>query len=185
MSARLRRKFRHPPWFRWTSEGHGLVAVDLGKRKVGVAVFSADGELARAKTVHTQRGKAKWDPWVTSEAVAAYVYETVDYDPTKLDWVCEWPEIRPGERKNTHNIRTLQQVGSRLMRLLDLPGWAAQYNPFEWKRNVDKKLHHTRIFSALYPAELSIWATLGHDARDAVGIGLFALGRIDNIGRTL
>ena len=181
-NARLRRRYRRAPWYKQRPD-HGLVAVDLGKRKVGVALFLPDGTLVQAKTVHTQRGVEDWDPRTTAKAIQAVLYDPVAC--WNWDWVCEYPELRgAADRGNYHNIAPLQHVGDLLHGWF---GWAEKYRPAEWKRHVKKDLHHRRIGEALTPEEREDigWSSLGHDAKDAVGIGLFALGRIDHIGRKL
>ncbi len=181
-NARLRRRYRTAPWYK-QRPGYGLVAVDLGKRKVGVALFDRDGSLLAAKTIHTQKRTDDWSPLVTASAVQGFVLDVAPQP--ELQWVCEYPELRgPADRGNYHNIAPLQHVGDLLHGWY---GWAEKYRPAEWKRHVKKELHHRRIGEALTASEreLIAWGRLGHDARDAVGIGLFALGRIDHIGRAL
>lgn len=179
-NARLRRRYRHAPWYK--AEGRGLFALDLGKRKVGLACFTPEGVLFHATTIHTQRDTSAWDPHITAETIFAATSKT--RWATEADWVCEYPELRNNDRKNHHNIRPLQRVGNIVG--THLPnGWAEKYRPAEWKRNVDKVLHHRRINEALSSPERVIYTKLNHDGRDAVGIGLFALGRIDHIGRNL
>lgn len=183
MNARLNRRYREAPWYKYT-DGAGLVAIDLGKRKVGVAVFDELGVLRAAQTVYTQRNTQEWDPWITADAVQDTVTEyLVALGLTMpFDWVCEWPELREKDRRNHHNITALQQVGIYIERSQP---WKERYRPSEWKRQVAKDLHHQRLKDALDDGEAEIWAALGHDARDAVGIGLFAMGRVDAIGRSL
>lgn len=48
--------------------------------------------------------------------------------------------------------------------------------PQDWKRQLSKKIAHDRIHGVLTPAERAHWPT-DHNARDAIGIGLHALGR--------
>lgn len=183
-NARLNRKYRTAPWYKY-DEYSGLCSVDLGKRKVGVALFCDIGVLRAAKTIHTQADTSSWDPIITADAVFDYVDKEPSLDPDiPVDWVCEWPAPRKNDRARHHNITALQAVGDEL-EVRHPVTWAEKYKPFEWKRNVDKVLHHSRIAEALSPGELFIWSKLGHDARDAVGIGLFALGRVDYIGRAI
>ena len=180
-NARLRRRYRNAPWYPFRDDA-GLVAVDLGKRKVGVAVFDDTGVLRAAQTIHTQRDTRDWDPWLTADAVLDYAQDWAVGLSLEVDWVCEWPELRANDRHRHHNITALQQVGILIERSVP---WAERYRPSEWKRSVGKSLHHERLKEALgwEDYELDVWSGLGHDARDAVGIGLFALGRTDVLGR--
>jgi len=174
--ARLRRRYRHAPWYRCA--GVGLVAVDLGKRKVGVAAFDQDARLARARTIYSQVTESDhlWDAQTTANVILDYIVD--DEIP---DWVCEYPQLRHNDRANHHNITALQLVGDVLGR--EIPrGWAERYKPSEWKRSVAKKLHHSRVEKALEDDERAIWNLCGHDARDAIAIGLFALGRTNALG---
>lgn len=69
--------------------------------------------------------------------------------------------------------------------------YVATYAPTSWKSNVPKRIHHERIRAALEPWELEKAESLlrrvrksNHkEAWDAIGIGLYHLGRIDSAGR--
>jgi hypothetical protein len=56
-------------------------------------------------------------------------------------------------------------------------------SPAEWKGQTPKEIHQPRILAALEPAELAVLervkapASLQHNVRDAVGLGLWAHGR--------
>lgn len=52
--------------------------------------------------------------------------------------------------------------------------------PRSWKGSVKKTIHHERCARALTAAERAavVWDVLGLDARDAVCLGLFGLGRV-------
>ena len=75
----------------------------------------------------------------------------------------------------------------RLSRFADLTGpWALQVYPREWKGGVGsthttKEPHHKRIRAALCSTEPPV-TDLGPDAMDAIGIGLYALGRVGKGG---
>ncbi len=64
------------------------------------------------------------------------------------------------------------------------------YTAQTWKGSVPKDVHHPRIRAALKPAELDLAAdasvaagkTNAKEVWDAIGIGLFDLGRIDSKG---
>lgn len=65
------------------------------------------------------------------------------------------------------------------------PAKVTYYEPWEWKGSVAKNVHHSRLWAVLGPEEKAIVheAALGmapskrHNLMDAIGIGLFALGR--------
>ncbi len=47
----------------------------------------------------------------------------------------------------------------------------------EWKGQVPKDIHHTRILDKLTIEELPLASKANHDTLDAIGLGLFQLGR--------
>jgi hypothetical protein len=59
--------------------------------------------------------------------------------------------------------------------------------PHEWKGGLSKERHHPRILEALAPHELALIPKLAeyklHNVIDAIGIGLFDLGRMSRGGR--
>lgn len=59
--------------------------------------------------------------------------------------------------------------------------------PYEWKGGLTKERHHPRILDALKPAERNLIPRLAeyklHNVIDAIGIGLYALGRTTRGGR--
>ena len=151
-------KYAVPP------EDHLVVAVDLGKHKVGVAVGTPSEMYCAATVVH--RGPA--------DAVAQQVREFVALHAKDLPliWVCEWPMKYPTQRKFHKDLDDLHAVGYAI------GTWNESYLPGEWKGNVPKSAHRKRIKSALSPEELDIMpAEDAHDAWDAAGIYLFAVGR--------
>lgn len=155
--------------------GRGLVSIDPGARKIGVAVFRPDTRLCRVATV-----SARHD----SKAVAALLNWLGEVD--NLAFVCELPVKYPHKRKFHKDIDRL------LAFLRNCPwSWDAQFKPREWKSSVGtthtrggKLVHHRRLRDALTESELLVMPALGTepDAWDAVGIGLFALGRVTNGG---
>ena len=147
--------------------GHSLVAVDLGKRKVGVAVFWVeDGQatLAKACTVLCDGGP---------EAMALAVLAVA---PRDAHWVAEWP-MKYKDKSLYHDaIESLHAVGEAIDKRIG--GWDEKYRPGEWKGNVPKGPHHKRIARALTDEELALMpGAEEHDAWDAAGIGLFAVAR--------
>lgn len=152
--------------------GHHLIAVDLGKTKVGVSVFWVGLEgaaLVRAFTLAAERGS-------TPKQVALLVRAEIFTPLFPAVWVCEWPKKYDYKRKQHKDLDSLHEVGYALAQLHG--GWAEMYLPGEWKGNVPKTPHHKRIERALTPDERALMPPKSdHDAWDAVGIGLFATGR--------
>ena len=50
--------------------------------------------------------------------------------------------------------------------------------PQEWKGSVPKRIHHERVKALLWAPELALLAGHPHDTIDAIGLGLWALGRM-------
>lgn len=150
------------------------VAVDLGKTKVGVAVFYGD-TLKLAFTSHSMYGS-------TPEDVAFLVMASLRDDledwatvPAPPEFVCEWPMKYPNKRITHKDLESLYLVGNAIGQLNN--GWTKKYTPGQWKGNVPKPAHHRRLSQILTDTEHKAMRDTGHDAWDAVGIGLFYLGR--------
>tara|TARA_R110000765_G_scaffold423824_1_gene533294 strand:- start:1095 stop:1616 length:522 start_codon:yes stop_codon:yes gene_type:complete len=157
-------KYKHPRY------DHHLIAIDLGKRKVGVAwgsVIEGVAELHGAATVNCNGG-----PEAMAERVVDLLIEN-----TKAPryWVCEWPKKYRHLIARHENIEELHQVGYALARCHP---WDEMYLPGDWKGNVPKAPHHKRVGRALDQEELNKMPPLReHDAWDAAGIWLYAAGR--------
>lgn len=154
---------------------HYLVSVDLGKRKVGVAVFWVDPAnemvlLVNAQTIRNDNG---------ANAIASDIYRAgpaEDASEHGVYWVCEWPMKYDDKRRYHEAIEDLQAVGDAVSSIIR--GWDERYRPGEWKGNVPKAAHHKRLKRALRAEELEVAPPVTeHDAWDAIGIGLFATAR--------
>jgi hypothetical protein len=150
---------------------HLIVAVDLGKHKLGVAIGTPEKLLYAGTVFHKGppgevaqevRERVKREEWLVSPYA----------DGHPLIWVCEWPMKYPTKRKFHKDLEALHDVGRAIGE------WDEKYLPGEWKGNVTKQAHHNRIWRALTPEELAVMPSPGeHDAWDAAGIYLFAAGR--------
>lgn len=161
-------KYPQPP------QPHLLAAVDLGKRKCGLALFFVNDQgharLLAAETTRQEDG----DP----EAMAQALVDAIPALPVLVPvfWVVEWPQKYEHLRARHENLEELHAVGYALKRRVPV---VAEYRPAEWKGNVPKAAHHKRLQRELAPMD----ATLPppgddtHDMWDAVGIGLYATGR--------
>lgn len=83
--------------------------------------------------------------------------------------------IRAGEAIGPYRYPADGSTGSKV----------TYYEPSEWKGSVAKNVHHSRLWGHLGPAERALVAEVAagmapskrHNMMDAIGIGLFALGR--------
>lgn len=154
-----------------------LVAIDPGLVCTGVAVFR-DGSLYEA---HAVRGlgpeyllENRLDDMITR------VLYRVD-ESEEADLVCEWPQIYKGSREDPNGLLPLAAIVGGVLAF----AWAstALYKPREWKGSVPKKIHQPRILDALKDHERGILEeipkTYRHNAVDAVGLGLWASGRME------
>lgn len=140
-----------------------LVAIDPGKHRCGVALFAASGTLVAAANVP--------DPvaWAIEPRLCALA-------PLPRGYVLEVPQTYAYKRITRRGVESLEQ---RIAELEDRLGPAilATHRPGEWKGNVPKKAHHRRVEALLSPAEVAIFRAGDHNARDAVALGIFSLGR--------
>ncbi len=165
-----------------------LVAVDPSIRRSGVAVFSTPDELPPrlefAATVKATKDELKLNYLERSVAMARAVWQAVP-EPgrhwcTKL--VVEWPQIyarEEGKSKGNPNLLTpLAGVCSALGALFSEVTVLTPVMPADWKRQMTKPVVIERVKARLSDAERhNIPPRLAHDGYEAIGIGLWALGR--------
>lgn len=152
-------------------DGRLTVAGDVSPRMYGTR--EADDPVVRALNV--ARAVIKWG-------------ECNAVRPAVL--ACEWPQIyRATKSKGDPNqivplaavvqaVATLQWANNPQIKIVS-------YKPAEWAGQLPKDTKNPkssprglRILSKLESSEVTIWSALGHDAIDAVGIGLHYLGRL-------
>ena len=175
---------------------HLLISFDLGKRKVGVAVFLCDEVNARLLGAEVVKVEGEW----SEEAMANEVHKSLSPMVSKafmpVSFVCEWPKKYATARKFHEDLDHLHNVGHAIARVFDV-SWAETYTPSDWKGNVPKKAHKKRLTRELTleekvaltnhtaealgvskeDAQGFLDSELSHDLWDAIGIGLFAVAR--------
>ena len=185
-------KYPKPP----NAPAHLLISFDLGKRKVGVAVFLCDDRESRLIGAEVIKITGKW----SAEAMAKEVHKSLSpmvsraFMPISL--VCEWPRKYSTARKFHKDLDDLHNVGHAIVREFSTP-WSETYTPSDWKGNVPKNAHKKRLdrelslaerYSlqkhvadslgvSLEEAEDFLKSEISHDLWDAIGIGLFATAR--------
>lgn len=167
-----------------------LVAVDQSMSAPGVAVFR-DGLLI-ASTVLTQKKDLTMPIARRTTIVAFNVLEWIYSQVTRVDEiVVEWPQIYTAVKSkgNPNDLLGVCGVGAALVALVlnrshgvatcksPTPAeWAGQLPKLTKATSVMDSPRTTRVMSRLSPEEKK-HAVLKHDAIDAIGIGLWALGR--------
>jgi hypothetical protein len=146
-----------------------LWAIDPDLKNSGVAVFDADRRLT-------------WVGWL--EPFRAYPVYNTDV------LICEKPKIYPGvPGLDANDLVDLGEVVGWFRGQIQHVRYKAYY-PHEWKGQVDKKVHHARIWEylteqerALFPAGTQDKIRRGsyqgkiRDILDACALGLFELRR--------
>lgn len=157
-----------------------MVTLDPGTRRLGVAGW----ERADDASDHPDAWSlvTACDVLTSYASVDAAVHEL--HSTPAHTWagpscvlVSEYPTLYAASRVTHGTIRELRLVVEHAER----NAWSAchRVHPRGWKGQVPKRIHHARIGAALTEAESEAWwDTLGPDARDAIGIGLWATRRM-------
>jgi len=95
--------------------------------------------------------------------------------------VIESPVLYPTKRKQHKDVGDLLAVVNKIKALAVQ---ARGVSPAEWKGQVPKKIHGDRIFNELTKEEiLAVVSIKNHNTIDAIGLGLWVLGRLGRGGR--
>ncbi len=137
-----------------------MICIDPGVRACGLAFFSSDKELIYARYV-----------------LVSELRDQVANSPLLI----EMPRIYPGSAQQKGDLNDLLDLAAVVGYCEALFGVGERVFPARWKGQVPKKIMTARIISKLTPDELSRIARVGakdHNTIDAVGIGLWKLGRL-------
>ena len=153
-----------------------LLAIDPGVHHHGLALFE-DRVLIRCAGVRGPAGK-------DALAVSASLLARLTAEWADLHWrtrpcvVAELPQDRSQDRVPVGDLISLTCVLGWTLGTIGRPAYLI--SPADWKGSIPKSKHQPRIIAALSEAERALIPTgaLAHNAIDAVGIGLWALGRI-------
>lgn len=167
------------------------VAIDPGKWKCGVAI--GDGRLSWAATLHVG-DRDRDHPGLLPVLVAREIRERVCPTPLwRVHLVQEDPQDYPGHPRRRRDLAQLREhnrsTRALLERCLTLPYsgvlTSRLVRPGRWKGNVPKDVHHRRVVQELSLAERDLCTELNHDGWDAVGLWLWAVGRVRRGGLPL
>ena len=131
-----------------------LLAIDPG-RDTGWAQF-LDGTLIACGLTHPDQYRDVFPRIVANKAII------------------ERPQIYPGAR-NGDDIVTLSARMGAIQALLDCE--CEEISPARWKHQTPKEVHNRRVLAKLTDPEKAIMPR-NHNVIDAVGLGLWKLGRI-------
>ena len=156
-----------------------LLSIDPGIRGCGAALF-VDKQLVRADYIKSfvKTGNQAAEARAMAQAVSGWL----STHPAHI--VVEWPRIYRNVRgKDPNDLLALCAVNAAIAALYPY-AVVDSYFPAEWKGQQKKEICHRRIVKILGEAEAKILTdaaarakSLSHNMMDAVGIGLFALGR--------
>lgn len=146
-----------------------LVALDPAKRRCGIALFR-HGRLYCTCTIKTRKADA------LPGAVLGWVELQTGILPGKLKWVAETPAIyerdtasRPKLAGLFDLIRSIEHQGILVERITP---------PSRWKGNISKTATKHRVLKQLHNFERDRMLDREEDTFDAVGLGLWYLGRV-------
>lgn len=167
-----------------------LIAIDPGLRGCGLAVFKS-GILYRAEYVrnHDEKNRGPVAHMVMAECVAHAAQDCVGYDTTPTHITVEFPQIYSGPQKAIDPNDLLDVAGVASACMATVAAWLSIHDadcrwtlPAGWKGNIKKEIMTNRISASLTPAERGLIVSAGakdHNTLDAVGIGLWQLGRLN------
>lgn len=157
-----------------------LLALDPGIRGCGVAFFQ-DGELQTGMYVPNPAARGN-GPEEVRQMVAAVKYYLLPRCTLGLDeLVIEWPQVYSTSRgKDPNDLLPLVGIGCGLACVFPR-AYAVRYLPREWKSTMAKgAAFEKRVLDRLGTDErqfISGPRSLLHNVYDAIGLGLFHLGR--------
>ena len=157
-----------------------LIAVDPGLRGCGVAVFCARS-LSWARYVENPaksgRGPEAWG--AMSRAIHTQVQKNGPLPP--FTYFFEIPQVYPGvPETDANDLIDLAGVVGAIVGQEDVH--VAWCHPRAWKGQVPKRVMNERVKKKLQAEENSNFFSVGaldHNTWDAVGLGLYYLGRLE------
>lgn len=162
---------------------HAVLAVDPGLRGSGVALVSG-GQLVRAgyapSAERTARGAAAWA--AAAWAVAEWVWSRhLRFDLGLVENPEQYEGV--GHKANREDITELTGVAGGVSVILSVKAPVTSVLPKQWKGQVPKDVHNSRVMARLSQAEQLVieWPadSLKHNVIDAVGLALWKAGRME------
>lgn len=153
-----------------------LLAVDPSLTCTGWARFFC-GSLQGCGLIRPDRG----DPFASRVSLAGHAFRGVSVDIL----VIEWPQVYRATRSkgDPNDLLAVAGVAGGVLSQVTALQRTLTPKPAEWKGQVPKEIHNARVLARLDDAERALVdgagpASLLNNAIDAVGLGLWALGRM-------
>lgn len=164
----------------------GLISIDPGVRRCGVALF-VDERLVRAGLVSLTAAAAEEGDAECCNALAGAVTGFPGRIPYLTDIVVEFPKVYPAaqQKGDQNDLLRLAAVAGACMTRVTVFGERRFVFPREWKGTIDPDAFIERRIKPALAAEeharieLPSAKSLSHNVYDAIGIGLWALGRLE------
>lgn len=166
--------------------------MDPGLRGCGVAVFHGDSLRFATYAKNPERIGSGYNEFyeMANEAWRLVSHELPCHFSAVV-CVVEMPVVYPGSKKGNdpNDLLALTGVGGAFVSIvqyaltgaISTPISVKTVKPAEWKGQVPKQIMNERVQKKLSKEELGKVVSVGaldHNTWDAVGIGLFALGRL-------
>lgn len=157
-----------------------LTTVDVGKWRCGLGLWDLNRACPGGLRANFLIGAAEvsaGEGWAPPSPVYGTAIACVMWAPYGTRWVAETPQSYPGKQGREGDLDALRGVLDEIERLTG--DRVKRLRPWKWKGNVPKAIHQQRVMEALYEQEAAIVKALPRtrDALDAVGLGLYYLGR--------
>lgn len=142
------------------------LAIDPGTRSTGFAFFDS-GKLERVVRVTKLR----------CNNLGIMPYEEIrKWKGCVSHLACEVPQIYPQSKADPNDMIPVALLAGALIGYFSA-AFVKMPRPREWKGQVPKAIHNARTLAKLTDDERALCAGHSHDELDAVGIGLWYLGR--------
>lgn len=167
-----------------------LIAIDPGLRGCGLAIFR-NGILHQARYVKNSEAHDRGPVahMTMAECVAHEATKCIESAAQKTCLVVEFPQVYSGPGKNIDQNDLLDVAGVASACMSTVANWMPVDDtncrwtlPHGWKGNIKKEIMTNRILASLTDAERGVIVSAGskdHNTVDAVGIGLWQLGRLN------
>lgn len=149
--------------------------LDPGTKGIGWAQFTGEALTACGLALTTQR-----ELYLALSSLVRQIPRDADV------WVEEMTvRGEADERYQPKDLLRVQWMGAAVGAAVAYPGLPHPVQPRTWKGSTPKAIHQPRIVKALTPAERGVMdrdladvrPSLRHNAVDAIGIGLWRVGR--------